>query len=196
MLARTLALIGLAAALAGSALAAPTASNPTSLVLRTADFPNGTKTGLDILSAPQLAHLDRGLRGALWTASVPAGSVKTSYGSQPKTWSVMGDIAVAPNRTSAQRLFQLGKGTGAGFASHATGPIGFTLPRYGDEQFAFWMKRTPNNGPEAGLFVRRGSVVWQMTVTGVPREWGTTRAQVVAQLKKYALKQQRRVGAG
>ena len=196
MLARTLALIGLAAALGGSALAAPTAPNPASLGLRAGDFPSGTKTGLDLLSAVQLAHLDRGLRGALWTASVPAGSVKTSYGSQPKTWSVAGDVVVAPNQSSAQRLFRLVKDTGAGFASHATGPIGFTLPRYGDEQFAFWMNRTPNNGPEAGLFVRRGSVVWQMTVTGVPREWRTTRAQVLAQLRRYALQQQRRVGAG
>ena len=195
MLLRTLSFMALAAALATSALAASAALNPTSLILRARDFPSGTKTGLDLLSAAQLAHLDRGLRGALWTASVPAGSVNTSYGRQPKTWSVAGDVVVAPNRSSAQRLFRLAKDTGAGFASHATGPIG-TLPRYGDDQFAFWMNRTPNNGPEAGLFVRRGSVVWQMTVTGVPREWRTTRAQVLAQLRRYALQQQRRVGAG
>ena len=66
MLARTLALIGLAAALGGSALAAPTAPNPTSLGLRAGDFPSGTKSGLDLLSAVQLAHLDRGLKGVLW----------------------------------------------------------------------------------------------------------------------------------
>jgi hypothetical protein len=189
----TVTLSTVAAVLATTAAAAP---SPTALVLRAGDFPRGTNTTVDIVPAAALAPFGRGIRGALWTASIPAGSVRTSYGSQPKTWSVTGDIVVAPDRASAQRLFQRGKSTRAGFGSHATGPITSNLPRFGDEQLAFWMERTPNNGPEAGVFVRRGSVLWQVAVTGVPREWSTTRAQVVAQLERYARMQQRRVGAG
>ena len=47
------------------------------------------------------------------------------------------------------------------------------------------------------MFVRKGSVVWQVALGHGPLQWrNAKKAQALTQLKKYAAKQMRRVGTG
>ena len=68
------------------------------------------------------------------------------------------------------------------------------LPRYGDEQVAA-LAREDNEGQ---LWVRKGGTVWGMSVnTAGVGNWGLiTKAEAVAQLKRFAPKQMKRVGSG
>ncbi len=68
------------------------------------------------------------------------------------------------------------------------------LPRYGDEQIAV-LAREDNEGE---LWVRTGGTVWGMSVnTAGAGNWGLiTKAESIAQLKRYAPKQMKRVGSG
>ncbi len=69
-----------------------------------------------------------------------------------------------------------------------------SVPRYGDEQVAV-LAREDNEGQ---LWVRKGGTVWGMSVnTAGVGNWGLiTKAESVAQLKRYAPKQMKRVGGG
>lgn len=67
------------------------------------------------------------------------------------------------------------------------------LPAYGDEQMALF--QSPKLGSLAQLLVRRNSVVWQLEIQGggllvIPKP------TLLAELKKYAAKQNARVGRG
>jgi hypothetical protein len=62
-----------------------------------------------------------------------------------------------------------------------------SLPKYGDEQAA-GLAREDNAGE---LWVRKGGTMWAISVLGP-----ITQADAVAQLKRYAPKQMRRVGSG
>jgi hypothetical protein len=70
------------------------------------------------------------------------------------------------------------------------------LPPYGDEQLAFWTRRTVGREMGASVFVRKGAIVWQVTVAGVPLQWRVSRAQLVDQLKAYAARQKSCVATG
>lgn len=195
-LAAVLAALGV---LAGATDVAVTAVVPaTSLVPRAGDFPSGTRTSRNRMPASALAPLGRGLEGASWAAVVPAGGfLETPIGRVPKSWSLEGDVFVAPSTASAQRLFALGRAAGIGFAADDLGAVArMTLPPYGDEQLAFWTSRTAGREMTASVFVRKGSVVWQVVVAGVPLQWRVARAQLVQQLKTYAARQKVRVATG
>ena len=182
----------------GTATTVSAAVAPTSLVPRGGDFPSGTRTSASPMQASALAPLGRGLKGASWSAVVPAGgSLETPIGVVPKSWSLEGEVLVAPDRAAAQRLFQLGKAAGIGFAADDMGdPIRLTLPALGDEQLAFWTRRTAGREMAASVFVRKGAVVWQVSIAGVPLQWRASRTQLVEQLKTYAARQKARVAAG
>lgn len=184
--------LGLATALAvaATALAAPTAGAPLTLVLKRSDFPAGTRASSRPMPAYAVGALGRGLKGASFSASVPAGG-----GSTETAWLLTGDVIVAPDRAAARRLFQLGKSARIGLFSDVTGnPISLTLPAYGAEQLAFWTRSTSGRGVNVYVFVRKGVVVWQMNAAAIERS--ASKAQVVAELRKYAVKQKRRVGNG
>ena len=64
-----------------------------------------------------------------------------------------------------------------------------TLPRYGDEQAANF---SVLGGSQ--LIVRRGSVVWVLELQTFMTEHELTKGEAIAEYKRYAPKQQRRIG--
>jgi hypothetical protein len=184
---------------AASALAIAAAPDPRRLALQKSDFPASAHGGLQRSPASGLQWFGvRGLKAADFSFTWPAGgSVNTPAGPFDKEWHLEGDVFVAPAEAGARKLFQMGKGTNGLFADVAGEPRHITsgLPRYGDEQLAyFWTHRL--TGLHGVLFVRKEAVVWQLMVGPVPVQWRVTRTQVLRELKAYALKQKRRVGSG
>jgi hypothetical protein len=96
-----------------------------------------------------------------------------------------------------------------GQISGFTGEKSLSLPRYGDEQTANWADYKNSAGAErarSALVVRKANVIWTLTIEdcGVLAPFGCffgptppkiTQAQAVAELEKYARKQQARVGS-
>ena len=191
-------MLAAATALAAGALAAPTVADPMRLALQKTDVPaNSYGSGPTRDSASALAPLGvRGLKGASWHYMIPAGGeVDTAAGPLPREWAVQGDVFVAPTIAGARSLFRLGKRAQVGFFSDTSGtPKSLTLPSYGDEQMAY--TTTELGKVQASVFVRKGSVVWELRASSSPPKWRTTKAQAVAQLTLYATKVKRRVGRG
>lgn len=145
----------------------------------------------------------RGVQGAYygynWSIN---GTSKTSSDSIPRGWAVAGEVYQAPDESGAKRLFAVGKRPlderrlGIGFESY--GSFGseiknLDLPAYGDEQFARG-SIDPTERLAVMVFVRKGTVVWQMLVSP-SLTFKPTEAQMVAVLETYAAKQKARVGA-
>jgi hypothetical protein len=206
MLSRTIVLaVAVAMALAAGALAATAAKDPLKLALKASDMPanvyrnGGTPPHPNREDADDVAILGvKGTRAAeygyLWPADP---SDKGSFGTSNKVWTLEGAVYVAPNRAGARKLFAYGKQSGGFFLeSDPQNPTLKGLPSYGDEQFAQELARKPAWGPLALVLVRKGAVVWQMRIRTDGRKWNPTKAQMLTQLKKYALKQKVRVGSG
>jgi hypothetical protein len=207
---RLITLVSLAAVVAASAaLAANRAKNPLQLALQPSGLPANLYTGiLGKKPRPQLqdpADTEilgvAGVRAADYGYVYPADpSVKGTLGSSPKEWRLEGTVFVAPNPGKARDLFQLGKPFGTGFFSDVPGAMKdhetISLPSYGQAQTAAFVHPFPTVGPQAILFVLKGSVVWQLRLQTVSLKWKPAKTQVLAELKKYALKQKARVGSG
>ena len=74
-------------------------------------------------------------------------------------------------------------------------PRRISVPSYGDQHYA---RHDPAGGEGIGvmeLLVRTRTFIWLLNVQ-VERRPAAPKAQLLAELKKYAQKQQRRVGAG
>ena len=170
-----------AAVCAASASATGAASDPRSLVLQRADFPAKTRWTSQRSPAFEKTLADAGLQGkaAFYSADVARGSTETLL--------VSGLVIASPNAAQARRAFASYKSV-----FPATRRDIVRLPAYGDEQVAV-VPTQP--GVRADLRVRTGAVVWRLEI-----KWaGTvrfTRAQALAELKTYAVKQRRRVGRG
>jgi len=144
----------------------------------------------------------RAVQGAHYGYTWPIdGTTKTSGDSIPKAWTVTGEVYRAPDESGAKRLFALSKRPldkdrlGIGFASY--GSFGRTiknldLPPYGDEQFARG-STDPTDELAVMVFVRKGTVVWQVLVSP-SLTFKPTEAQMVEVLETYAAKQKARVG--
>ncbi len=196
-----------ATAFAATALAASGVADPLRLALQRADMPPTTRTSLGSPSRP--ARMDpyalgplgvRGLKGALYAYTWPAGgTVGSSFGPVEKDWFVTGNVFVAPDRAGARKLFDMGKAARTGFFSDFPIPAeAVTLPArtvVGEQQLALFTSRATSS-VGAMVFVRKGNVVWQLRVAAVPQKWRPTRAQVLAMLRTYALKQKQNVGRG
>ena len=143
------------------------------------------------------------VQGAHYGYSWPInGTTKTSGDSIPNAWNITGEVYRAPDESGAKRLFALSKRPldedrlGIGFASY--GSFGseiksLDLPPYGDEQFARG-STDPTDELAVMVFVRKGTVVWQMLVSP-SLTFEPTEGQMVAVLETYAAKQKARVGA-
>jgi hypothetical protein len=70
-------------------------------------------------------------------------------------------------------------------------PERLQLPKFGDEQLA-----TFHVFDGARLVVRKGSIVWVLEWQTVIGDREMTRADAVAEMKRYGAKQMRRVGRG
>lgn len=196
---RTISLtIAAAVAATSTAVAAPAARDPLAMTLKQSDVPAGARLSAQRDPASGLRALGRGLKGASYTATIAAGgAVDTPLGEIDKEWFLQGNVIVAPSRGAARRLFELGKQAQIGFFADFPGtPRYVRLTSFGDEQLAFVSRPSTAGGVSGAVFVRKGSVVWQLRVAPIPRQYRPARAQVLAKLREYAARQKRRVGAG
>lgn len=118
------------------------------------------------------------------------GTGKPSDDSLPQGWLLSGQLLRAADESGAKRLFELGKGAGglnSSFLGEGTRIL--DLPRYGDEQFARVTRRA---SMEALVLVRKGTLVWEIVVTPM-LAFKPTEAQLIAELQRYAAKQQARL---
>jgi hypothetical protein len=204
---RTLVLSTLTAVtLCSTGLAAPAAKSPIKLALQASDMPANLHKSIlappkpTAASAAELAPLGvKGLKGAHYKYTWPADPKATGFlGSSDKEWSLGGDVFVAPDPAGARKLFELGKRARVGFFADFPGSaqdhVKLKLPAYGEAQFGLFTAHRA--GAQAIVFVRKGSVVWQMRIQPVSAKWKVTQAQLVAELRRYALKQKARVGSG
>jgi hypothetical protein len=168
----------LALVLATTALAVPSATkDPSQLILARTDFPAGAKY--------TWGQMPKNYIQALAQAKITAKAAyfHTQIGSGSKAQTVDGLVTTTASTSQAKMLYRLSKeefGTGRATPTR--------LPSYGDEQTALITTKTVS---KIEVMVRTNRVVWQVeTALAVPK------ATLIAQIKKYASKQQRRIGAG
>ena len=168
----------LALMLAGTALAGSSAvKDPSRLILARTDFPAGSKYTWGQMPKNYIQGLARaGITGK-------AAFFHTQIGSGSNAQTVDGIVTTTGSASQAQNLYKLSKDDlGPGKAT----PV--SLPGYGSEQTALITTKTVS---KIEVLVRKNRVVWQVeTALGAPK------ATLVAQIEKYASKQQRRIGAG
>lgn len=159
-----------AAALTTTALAAGTAKNPKTMVLQKSDLPAGAR----VINK----YTEGGASGA------GAGYYITyRYKSGSKTRELASYAFVFKNASLARALYRELK-------TDVPNQTKLVLPKYGDEQLAGY--RGFDGG---GLIVRKNTVVWSLTI-GYDVDIGLTKAEALAELKRYAPKQMKRVGSG
>lgn len=170
----------LAGALCSSAAGAP--KDPLALALKPSDFPANTR-----LTSARYASVDTyianaGFQGksADYAAEISRDDAQTLY--------VSGRVVVLPTPAEARRMFAWFRREDAAVAAKLAKTV--RLPRYGDEQSAFYHEPT-----RADLRVRAGTVVWRVEIkwSGLDK---ATRAQTLTELKTYATKLKARVGRG
>jgi hypothetical protein len=166
--------------LAGSAIAASLAPDPVRMLLRKSDFPKSAKYTSGDVPANVIQALKKGFgidaRGAYVVADIPVSSTKSEM--------VTGSVYTTLNAGQARKVY-------AAFKHDFGGGSKLALPTYGDEQIALYKP----GSSIANMMVRRNSVVWSLSVEGmgllvIPK------AQMIAEMKKYAAKHKARVGAG
>ena len=160
--------------LAATALAVPSAApDPSRLILARSDFPAGTKyTAIDMP-----ANYIQALAKAKITARA-----KSYYVDFHKGHYVSGIVTTTESTSQGSKLFMYSKADMLKNAARISLPGG-----YGDEQIALFTNRVG----KVALLVRKNRMVWEVEVLlGVPK------ASLLAEIKKYAAKQQRRIGVG
>ena len=166
-------------ALTATAAAVTSAADPSRLVLAKSDFPAGARH--DAIS------MEGNYTKALAAQGIKAKATGYSVLLDGKTndETVNGSVTTTGSSSQAKKLFNLIK------ADPDYGPKPGSivrLPAYGDDQWATYDKKNS----KAGMYVRKGSVVWQLEVDLNLK----TKAQTLAALQGYAAKQKRRVGSG
>jgi hypothetical protein len=196
LLAAALALVAAAAADAGGT--APR-KDPKLVALQLSDFPAGTRAGTSYSIAGAVA------KSYTATFQIKPGDLRRDEDVEVQLW-------IAKDPASAKQIYQqtlttyTGKGPQIGpYKSAFKGESVLRLPSSGDEQFADYLP-SPKR-PHGQLIVRRNRVVWYLTVENcTPLSascYGTSRTEppigrtkALAELKKYGLKQEARVGGG
>jgi len=170
----------LALVITATATATTSAADPSRLVLARPDFP----AGVQYSTIP--------MDGTTFTKALAAQGIHakaTGYyvllDGKTNNKTVDGFVTTTGSSSEAKKLFNLIK-TDPDYRPKPGTLV--KIPAYGDEQFATYEKRSG----KAGMYVRKGSVVWQLEVSlGL-----LTKSQKLAQLKAYAAKQKARVGSG
>jgi hypothetical protein len=156
----------------GAVSAAPAApANPAkTLALQKADFPRGTVA-----------------RNPSATVSAAGSGYGVTYryrtAGKPNELSV--SVAVFKSRAVAAQLFRESK------AELGSATPRLQLPRYGDEQVAGFHVLGGSQ-----LIVRTGSVVWVLELQTIVGSRELTKAEALAEYRRYAPKQKRRIEAG
>jgi hypothetical protein len=169
--ARAAAPAAIAALVASTALAGSIAADPRALVLQKSDLPPGAR--LTMKQADKNARLSSYLLSYRFRGR--------SQMLDLRSWAIVTSPQLAGVLFRQQR-------------ADLAGERRVALPPYGDEQIAV-LAREDNEGQ---LWVRKGGTFWGLSVnTAGVGNWGLiTRAESVAQLKRYAPKQMKRVGRG
>jgi hypothetical protein len=172
----------LAAVGATGALAAGAAPrDPFSLLLRPADLPRGA----DVSRGRGPASLEQGLRRSGIRARAAYGGYTYDV-RQAGSVTLSGMVVTTGSAADARRTFTLFRTDMAGDGRTVA------LPRYGAAQLA---TRSRSSADWLDVLVRQGRVVWSLSLrTNGVTVLGVTRA--LAELKRYAAAQKRRVGAG
>jgi hypothetical protein len=158
-----------AATMATTALAASTAKSPKTMVLQKSDFPAGAR----VINKYTSGAASAAGAGYYITYRYKSGSKTRELASFASTW----------NSSSLARF---------GFRELKTDVprTKLVLPKYGDEQIAGFL------GLDGGmLVVRKNTVVWSLKIE-YDLDIGLTKAEALAELKRYAPKQMKRVGSG
>ena len=177
--------LALASALAAAASSwgGTSAADPSRLVLARADFPSTATYSWGRMPASfagGLAALGVKAKGAYYAAQFPRNS--------PRYRSVQGMVVTTGSAAQARAAYSAFK------TEMRRGSMSvLSFPAQGQEQIALF--QSPKLGSKVQLLVRRNTVVWQLEVAGEGL-LVLSKAQLVAELKTYAAKQKRRVGAG
>jgi hypothetical protein len=158
-----------AATIAGTALAASTAKNPKTLVLQKSDFPPGARV------------IKKYTEGGA-AAGGAAYYITYRYKSGSNTRELASFALVATNGQLARAFYRELKTD--------VPRTRLVLPKYGDEQLAGFLGLDG-----AMLLVRKNTVVWSLKIE-YDLDLGLTKPEALAELKRYAPKQMKRVGSG
>jgi len=172
MISRSIALISLLVlATTGGAFAAASAlKDPSRLALRKTDFPGGATISNRYVSGSPDAR---------------SYSVEFKYRTAGKPQELSHVVSVVKNRSLATTTFRLARNEIATLAKRVQ------LPAYGDEQVA-----TFHVYDGARLIVRKNLVVWFLEWQTVIGGREMTRAEAVAEMKRYGAILKRRIGSG
>lgn len=175
------ALLVLAAALAPTASAAPGALDGKRLALQPSDLPASAQRMSE--KANSAAALPGG------TGEVYATTFQFRVGRRTEAVGVL--VVTAPTAAVAGRAYAAAISDARKRAVAAV-----QLPRLGDEQYAALYGRPSLDETSGAVWVRQGTVVWQVQVSSVSNPFGFSKAAARAELTKYALKQKHRVRQG
>ena len=182
----------LVATITTTALASQAVRDPSAMILRQADLPGGTYEAE--------ADLDDYLRKPLQAAGLSGKAAQyfgVTFSQRKGSLKVSGVVLTVASAAEARKVFTITKNARDAFLRSA-GLRDWTtvsVPSYGNQQRA----RVNPPGNEgiaiAELIVRKNTVVWLLYVVLERRPMPPV-SEVVSDLKSFAAKQQRRVGAG
>ena len=173
--------VAAAAGIASAASPAGTVKNARALALRTADFQMPAQRVSE--NENRAAHLPGG------TGQAYQATFKLHAGERVE---LVGTIVItAPSVDVARRAF-----VKVSSDAKATAAAPLTLPRLGDQQYAALFGRPAVDEASALVWVRTGTVVWQIQTSSVSKPFGYSRREALLEVTKYARKQQLRASAG
>jgi hypothetical protein len=181
-------LLGIAvAATAGAAV-----KDPSAMILRQSDLPGATYEAE--------ADLDDYLKKPLQAAGLSGKAAQyysVSYSQQKGSLKVSGVALTVASAAEARRVFAITKKARDAFV-RKLGTRDWTpvsVPSYGNEQRARVSPPGDEGIANAELIVRKNTAIWLLYVT-LERRPKPAVAEIVSDLKRFAAKQQRRVGSG
>jgi hypothetical protein len=179
---------------AGASLAAATAKNPATMILRKADVP-GVQAYDD---GDELEHLIEEPLEAAGVDYEAATYTVLAHSEAKGSLHVIGWVITTADAAQAKKAYAAAqKGLERLRLSARTPKLTpLSLPSYGNQQMAGLDEIDRGTGIGFGrLLVRKNTVVWFVHVLNERRP-PRTRAELIADLKTYATKQKTRVGAG
>jgi hypothetical protein len=186
----TMVMLTASAAFASTALAASAGKDPTQLILRKADMPAGASYDSSTVDDTKL-HDQLVAEGV--QAEV-ANYLGATYSKTKGFLQISGVVYATGSATQAQRTYALFKKQRDAFWKRSAKKLS-RIPVYGTQQFARHSPAGAEGIRIMELIVRKNTVVWLLNVK-LERRPPLPKATLLAELKKYALKQKRRIGSG
>lgn len=191
---RAVALAAVTAALVStSALAAPAAKDPSTLILQKKDFPAGadydTSSANDFDLKATLAK--KGLRVGV------AAYLGATFSAKQGQLQVKGAVITTPSVAQAKTAFTQTVSARQSFWKQIAAPYKPMngIPSYGDQQQAFGKSPSVIHDGSIDVVVRKRTVVWVMEIV-LSRQPVPKMSEIVADLNTYASKQKARVKDG